>query len=86
MLLLTEYVYHCHLVLFNPFVPEFIIPAEPLNAGHKMVAPGAYTKRACNAPSSAFFWLKRYSKDFIVCSCVPEELQVVLVFATSLAQ
>ena len=41
----------------------------------KMAAPGKYTKWARSATSSAFFRPKRYtSKDFIVYSCVPEEL------------
>ena len=64
---------------FNPFLPEFIIAAEPLNARDKMLAPGRYSKRACNATSSAFFRPNGSSNDFIVYSCVPEELYVVLV-------
>ena len=43
----------------NPFLPEFIIPAEPLNAGDKMAAPGRSPKRAHNTTSSAFFRPKR---------------------------
>ena len=42
----------------NPFLLEFIIPAEPLNAGDKMAAPGRYPKRARKTTSSAFFWPK----------------------------
>ena len=59
---------------FNPFLPEFIIAAEPLNARDKMLAPGRYSKRARNATSSAFFRPNGSSNDFIVYSCVPEEL------------
>ena len=44
---------------FNPFLPEFIISAEPLNAGDKMAAPGRYLKQARNATSSAFFLPKQ---------------------------
>ena len=43
----------------NPFLPEFIIPAEPLNAGDKMAAPGRSPKQARNTTSSAFFRPKR---------------------------
>ena len=43
----------------NPFLPEFIIPAEPLNAEDKMAAPGRYPKWARNATSSAFVQPKR---------------------------
>ena len=41
--------------LFNPFVPEFIFPGEPLNARDKMAAHRKYTKRAHNATSIALF-------------------------------
>ena len=43
---------------FNPFLLEFIISAEPLNAGDKMAAPGK-PKRVRNATSNAFFRPKR---------------------------
>ena len=45
--------------MFKPFVQEFIIPAEPLNAADKMAGPGRYPKWARNTPSSAFFQLKQ---------------------------
>ena len=43
------------LTKLNPFLPEFIIPAEPLNARDKMAAPERYPKRARNTTSSVFF-------------------------------
>ena len=49
----------CVTMYVNPFLPEYIISAGPLNAGDKMVAPGKYPKRARNTTSSAFFRPKR---------------------------
>ena len=40
---------------FNPFVLEFIIPAELLIAADKTTAPEKYSKRAHNVLSSSFF-------------------------------
>ena len=60
--------------IFNPFHPEFIILAEPLNAGDKMAAPERYPKRTRNATSSASLGRNGSTKDFIMYSCVPEEL------------
>ena len=56
---MPEMIYTCNLIWFNPFVPEFIIPDEPLNAGDKMAAPERYTKRVRNVTSSAFFQPKQ---------------------------
>ena len=60
--------------VINPLVPEFIIPAEPLNSGDKMAAPGKYTKRAHMQLLVPSFGRNGSSMDFIVYSCVPEEL------------
>ena len=58
--------------------PEYIIPVEPLNA-NKMAGLERYTKRAPNAPSIVpSFGRNGSSKDFIVYSCVPEDLYIVL--------
>ena len=50
------------------------IPANPLNAGDKVAAPGSYTKKARNAILVPSFGQNGSSRDFILYSCVPEEL------------
>ena len=49
---------HGRMIAINPFLPEFIIPAKPLNARDKMAVPRSYPKRARNTTSSAFNWPK----------------------------
>ena len=65
----------CFLTI-NPFLPEFIIPAEPLCAGDKMAVPGRSPKRNTSVTQLLVpsFGRNGSCKDSIVYNCVSEEL------------
>ena len=53
--------------IFNPFLPQFIIPAEPLNAGDKMVVPRRYPKHSCQGEElsrSEIWYVSKYEMSF----------------------
>ena len=45
--------------ILNPLVPEFRIPAKPINAGDKVAAPWQQPMSVRITPPSAFLQLKR---------------------------
>ena len=61
---LTICTYHFILLPFNPLVPEFKIPAEPINAEDKMAAPRRVPISLRITLFSPFLQPKRLRKDF----------------------
>ena len=59
---------------FNPFVPEFIIPAEPLNARDIRAGPEDIQSRLITHLLVPSFGQNSSSKDFIMYSYVLEEM------------
>ena len=63
----------CHSV-FNPFLPEFITPTEPLNPEIKWRRTEDIQSGLVTQLLVPYFGQNGSSKDFVVYSCVPEEL------------